>query len=100
MPATIPITNSPLDRGMTAGKYLRACRRRAGMSHADVAEIIARRCEDRLYAETDLARLERDDAGDFGPLLAALERHRPFPFDLGAMMQPCAATADFEAEAA
>lgn len=86
----IPLT---ADRSLTPGGYMRACRKKAGLSITRCATMLAIKPNDRAQARFDLIALERNCPGDYGRLIHALRRFRVFAFDAGTFAALAAETA-------
>lgn len=79
---------------LTPGSYMRACRRRAGLTVAACAKQIAVNPADQQTARSDLHRLERDVPGDYGRLVTSLRDRGVFAFDFVMFSSLAAETCD------
>jgi hypothetical protein len=79
---------------LTPGAYMRACRKRAGLTARACAAKLALKPTDRQTAMSDLLSLERNAPGDYGRLVRSLRDRAVFPFDFGLFSTLAAETCD------
>lgn len=85
----LPLATDP---DLTPGGYMKACRKRAGLTRIEVSERIAVDWKSRLDAQEKLAQLEANKPGDYSRLIEALRHFAPFPFDFGIFITLAAET--------
>lgn len=78
----------------TPGGYLKACRRRSGLTLRQALARVTPMPDDQDRLSRELARLERGVPGDYKELVGRLHRRRAFRFDLAHFYALAAATCD------
>ena len=91
----LPLATDP---ELTPGGYMKACRKRAGLSRIEVSQRIAVDWKSRLEAQMRLADLEANRPGDYSRLIRALRQFAPFPFDFPIFASLAAETCSPELE--